>query len=123
MSRKRTTLPPAILELIQKPRRNKYGATITEVDGVKFHSRLEADYYRHLRWCQQFGTVERFHRQVIFDLGGGVKYVCDFLVIEKGGGIRYIDTKGFETAEFKRSKKLVKHLYGVEIEVVKKVPR
>jgi hypothetical protein len=58
--------------------------------------------------------------QVPFHLPGGVKYVCDFMVLYKDGLIDFVDVKGFETAEFKMKKKLVESLYGVEITVIKK---
>ena len=108
--------------LIDRP--SKYGAQLKKVDGITFHSKKEANYYRYLIQARDKAkTVHYFLRQVPFDLGGGTKYRVDFVVFYTDGRIEYIDVKGYETPDFKRSKKQVEALYPVEISVVKKIPR
>lgn len=109
--------------------KSKYGAQAVVIDGFRFDSKLEGEYYLYLKARVASGEVVYFLRQVPFYFPGGVTYRCDFMVMEiKSYGqdalpklrCRYIDVKGVETKEFKRSKKMVEALYPVEIEVVKK---
>ena len=101
--------------------RHKFGAIATEVDGIKFQSKLEAKYYGMLKLRQRGGEIVFFLRQVPFHLPGGVKYVVDFQEFHKDGTVHFIDVKGMETPEFKAKKKMVEALYPIEIEIVKKV--
>ena len=43
-----------------------------------------------------------------------MKYICDFKYTEKGNVI-IEDVKGFKTAEYKRKKRLMKFVFGIEI--------
>jgi hypothetical protein len=99
---------------------SKYKAIPTYVDNIRFPSKLEARYYSKLKLRQQANDIKYFLTQVPFRLPGGIKYVCDFMVVENDGSIKYIDTKGIETATFKLKKKQVEALFPVKIEVVKK---
>lgn len=99
----------------------KYKAKPTYVDGIRFPSKLEAAYYSQLKIRLQTNDIKYFLRQIPFDLPGGIKYYCDFMILENDNSIRYIDTKGIETATFKLKKKQVEALYPIAIEIVKKV--
>lgn len=99
-------------------KRSKYGATAVHVDGIRFDSKREARVYERLKRLRELGEVDRFHRQVVFDLPGGVIYRLDFLVIFADGRIGHWDAKGVETKEFKIKRRLVRATYGVEIESV-----
>jgi Protein of unknown function (DUF1064) len=127
------------------PPRGKYSNEITEVDGIKFHSKLEANYYVELELRRKAKEVLFFLRQVAFPLPGGVVYRLDFLEVGYHTGytgceqqrcegaldlrnfepfwIRYIDTKGHETREGKNKIKMVQALYGIKITLVRKVKR
>jgi hypothetical protein len=98
--------------------RNKYRATATKVDGIRFPSKKEANRYCNLKLLVKAGKVVRFHRQVIFDLPGGVKYLCDFMVIWANGEITYEDAKGFRTPVYRMKFKQVADLFGVTIREV-----
>jgi len=101
--------------------RPKYGAKSTTRDGINFHSILEADYYSHLKLLEKAaGGVLYFHLQVPIALPGGTKYFVDFQVFYADRHVEYVDTKGMETAEFKRNKKQVEALYPFDIRVIKK---
>jgi len=106
--------------MVMRPK-HKFSATRTTKDNVSFASKLEADYYDKLKLLKKVGKVLFFLRQVPLHLGDGKsKYVVDFVEFWSNGEVRFVDVKGFETAEFKLKKKLVESLYPIEIEIVKK---
>ena len=105
-----------IYKLPVKPKRNKYNAQKTYVDGICFDSKKEADYYRRLKVLRDMGEVLYFLRQVPFDLPGNTKYRVDFMVVYQHDRVRYIDVKGRRTKAFIRNKKQVEALYPVTIE-------
>jgi hypothetical protein len=100
--------------------RHKFGAIRTEVDNIKFASKLEASYYHQLKLRQAAGEVLFFLMQVPFRLPGGVKYVVDFCVFLSSGDVEFIDTKGMDTPTSILKRKQVEALYPVEIKIVKK---
>lgn len=102
----------------KRPKRNKYGAKKVEVDGIRFHSKKEADYYCRLKLLKRAGEVDFFLRQVPFDLPGGVKYRCDFQVFWSDGKVTFVDVKGFMTKTSKLKIKQVEELYPIEIVLV-----
>lgn len=99
-------------------KRSKYNAKKVVIDHIKFDSKKEGKYFEELKLRKAAGEVSYFLLQVPFHLPGGVVYKVDFQEFLADGTVRYIDTKGFETAEFKLKKKQVEALYPVTIEVV-----
>lgn len=103
-------------------KKSKYRAVPTKIDGIRFHSKKEARYYQELVLKQSRGEIARFHRQVIFDLPGGIKYLVDFMVINNCRMafdlIEYIDVKGYMTQVSKIKIKQVEDIYGIEIKLV-----
>jgi hypothetical protein len=103
----------------EKPARpSKYGAKATVSGGIRFDSKREARTFERLVLLKQAGEVRSFHRQVIFDLPGGVIYRLDFLVFFTDGRVGYWDAKGVQTKEFRIKRRLVRAECGVEIELV-----
>lgn len=118
-------------------RASKYDNVPTEVDGIKFQSKLEAKYYVELELRRKAGDVLYFLRQVPFHLPGGVIYRVDFQIVKpipvkKGAGIylaadahpvhiEYVDCKGFDKRESISKIKIVQAIYGVKVELVRKV--
>ena len=98
------------------PIKHKFGARVTERNGLKFHSKKEAEYYDRLVLSQKAGTVLFFLMQVPFHLPGNVKYIVDFQVFMADGSVHFIDVKGHSTAQYISKKKMVEALYPVEIE-------
>ena len=98
--------------------KNKYNARKTRVDDITFDSIKEAKRYMGLKMLRDMGDVLHFHRQVIFDLPGGVTYRCDFQVFWADGRVTYEDVKGKKTKEFIKTKKMVEALYPVIIQEV-----
>ena len=103
--------------------KHKYKAISTSVDDIRFDSKLEASYYQHLKLLQRSDIIHHFHRQVAFDLPGGVKYICDFLVfyLQPDSYCEYVDVKGMKPLPISQMKiKQVKEIYGVEVRLVYK---
>lgn len=102
---------------------NKYNAIKTEVDGVIFHSKKEANRYDELMLCKKAKNLEdrvvELELQPNFPCVVNGKKVCLYIAdfrIEYGDGRTVIeDVKGFRTGIYKIKKKLVEALYGIEI--------
>lgn len=99
-----------------KPVYHKFNAVRTERNGIKFHSKKEAEYYDILCFAQQSDHVLFFIRQPKFDLPGGVTYTADFMVFYTDGRVQVIDVKGYKTKEYIAKKKMVEAIYPIEIE-------
>lgn len=95
--------------------RAKYNSRPKVVDGIRFDSKKEADYYSKLKYAQKAGDVVMFLRQVPFDLPGGIKYRIDFVEFWADGTTRFIDVKGFATQKYKLKKRQVEALYPITI--------
>lgn len=108
-------------EAVSAPKKSKYGNKITEVDGIKFHSKLEAAFYSHLCLLKDHGKVLYFLRQVAIHLPANIRYICDFQIFYSDGSVRYVDTKGVETEVFRIKKKQVEALFPIKIELVKHI--
>ncbi|WP_298564337.1 DUF1064 domain-containing protein [uncultured Phascolarctobacterium sp.] len=99
----------------------KYGNRVTEVDGIRFDSEKEADYYWQLHWMMREGTVKEVELQPKFVLQPGYKregkkirpiiYKADFKVTEAGGHVYYVDTKGMKTPVYLLKKKMLLYKY------------
>lgn len=106
--------------------RSKYGNLPHIVDGVRFHSKLEADRYQELKFEQAAGEVLWFVRQVAFEVVPGVQYRCDFLVVRYLSSLRaetivvVEDTKGFMTEACRIKIKAVEARYGIKIRLLRR---
>lgn len=84
---------------------NKYRNIKTVVDGITFDSKAEARRYQELKLLKAAGEIDGFGRQPSFVLSGGIRYVPDFIVCEKGK-VWVEDVKGVLTQAFKLKKRL-----------------
>jgi hypothetical protein len=90
-----------------KPRRSKYRATPTVYGGVRFASKAEAARAAELDLLVRAGVVRWWIGQPTFRLGCPENvYRPDFLVVFATGVIQAEEVKGFETAKFRRDRKL-----------------
>ena len=124
-------LPPALqeqakakLNLLEK--RSKYNAQRTEVDGIQFASRFEAEHYASLKLLEKAGAIKdlklqpRFLLQESFSYKGHterkIEYVADFQYTQNGEVI-VEDTKSpaTRTQVYKLKRKLFLHKYGDSI--------
>lgn len=107
---------------------NKYRNTKVEVDGIKFDSKKESQYYGTLKMLKKKGEVVDFQMQVPFPIEvNGIhiaKYLLDFKV-EYKNRVEYIDVKAkskdgkwITTDVFRLKKKLIEAIYGIEIKMV-----
>jgi len=96
-------------------KKQKYKNNPRRVDGLWFQSKKEAQYYIAIKAItgSPAGPI-LVHRQVKFDLPGGVTYAIDFMEIYPWG-IKYVDVKGERTKEYIRNKKMIESIYDIEI--------
>ena len=99
---------------------SKYHARRTEVDGITFASKKEAQRYAELKLLQRSGQIRMLNMQVPFILiekskyGRAIKYIADFVYVENNQTI-VEDTKGFKTPVYRLKKRLLAEIYGIEI--------
>lgn len=110
-----TARPKLSYTKFKAPVANKYRNKRCELDGFRFDSMKECNYYVQLKRQVMAGDVLTFLRQVPFHLPGSVKYIADFLVFYASGEVAVIDVKGVKTTEYKTKKKLVEFYYPVVI--------
>lgn len=112
-----------ILDVVAiKVQKNKYKNKKVEYDGIKFDSKMERDYYIHLKQLQANGIVYEFFMQkkyVIVDAYTNARgekiqasrYVADFEVHYSDNRVEVIDIKGQLTPLFNLKKKLFEARY------------
>lgn len=99
---------------------HKYNAKKTEVDGIKFDSKMEADRYLQLKGMIEDGRITNLERQVEFEILPKfkkyrvLKYIADFTYYLDG---HYVieDVKGFRTPVYLLKKRLLEQLKNIEI--------
>lgn len=107
----------------------KYGNKKTELFGIVFDSKREAERWWELVMMERAGEIVDLRRQVSFDLipecrtrSGrivrGTKYVADFVYRDKEGRTVVEDAKGYKTKEYQIKKKLMLWVQGIEIQEV-----
>lgn len=104
---------------IKKP---KYNNRKVVIDGHKFDSKLEAQYYMFLKYKKEQGKIKDFSSQPRYTLQetfkrdgktyGSITYIADFEVLHNDGSTQVIDVKGMMTDVFKIKAKLFTKLYG-----------
>ena len=115
---KASVLSKGMIRMPGQERKAKHNTKGVRIDGFFFGSEKEGNYYIQLKLAQEAGIVSYFHRQVKFDLPGGITYACDFQEFYPDGRVRYVDVKGRRLPEYIRNKKMVEALYPVTIEEV-----
>lgn len=103
---------------------NKFGAKRVSQDGEDFDSKAEHRHYEALKQRLRLGEIYALGRQPKFPLivdGHFVgEYRADFAfwdLIEDR--FRVQDVKGVVTRDFKRTCKIIKAIYNIDVEVVK----
>jgi hypothetical protein len=107
------------------PKRNKYGAIPTLVDGIRFASKAEARRYSELLLLQRGGEITGLQLQPKYPLFvNGTKigvYTGDFSYFDKTGAAVVEDVKSKATGDntaYRLRKKLAEALYGIVIQEV-----
>ena len=104
-------------------KRQKYGNRKVTVDGMKFDSQHEADYYFGVLMPRvKAGELKCVCRQVPIDLPGGIRYIADFVTIKPDMTIEaVIDAKSEATRKnrvYINKKKQVRSCWDIEIQEV-----
>lgn len=105
-------------------RPHKYGARRTEVDGIKFDSKAEAERYGVLKIFEQAGAISdlKIHPRYPIEVNGErvCIYVADFAYRDVCRGTTVVeDVKGTRTAAFILKKKLMWAVHGIEVREVR----
>jgi hypothetical protein len=104
------------------PKGLKYGNRKVEIDGHMFDSQAEADHYGDLRFLERAGEITDLELQPVYPLiVNGVivaQYRADFRFTDADGVVHVQDVKGVKTPVYRLKAKMVKAIYGIEIEEV-----
>lgn len=105
--------------------RGKYGAIKTQVDGIVFASRKEANRYIELKMLQDAGHISKLELQPVFKLAPAVRlpgakrttpalrYVADFRYLDSSGRTVVEDAKGVVTSVYKIKRHLMATLHNI----------
>ena len=102
----------------------KYNSKRTELDGIKFDSRAEANRYAYLKLRERAKEITRLELQPEYKISFNGTHICkyraDFRYFEIGAKKQIVeDVKGVLTPVYKLKKKLVEAIYHVKIVEVK----
>lgn len=99
----------------------KYKSHITEVEGIRFHSKKEASRYLVLANLEKEGKIKGLKLQPKFTLipkskhGREIRYIADFEYYLDDGTYVVEDVKGFRTDVYRLKKRLLAEKTGIEI--------
>ena len=99
----------------KQPKKSKYRAYKTSIDGHTFDSQKEAEYYQDLKLRLKSDDIKGFCLQPIFILAPGLKYKPDFITFNNDGTYEVIDVKGFRPKEYIAKKKVFEDKYHLKI--------
>ncbi len=100
---------------------NKFNAEKKDVNGRRFHSKVEGDRAIELQWLQQMCKITELKYQVPFELipkqqgESAVFYYADFTYKDENGNFTVEDVKGHRTAEYRIKRKLLLQVHGIRI--------
>lgn len=109
-------------------KKNKYNNKITELDGIKFHSRKESLRYSQLKLYEKGGLIANLRLQVAYELipklvingkaERAIKYVADFVYYDTVNKCEVVeDVKGIITDIFKIKYRLMKQIHNIDIKI------
>lgn len=122
-------LPPKLREQAEiklglQEKKNKFNASKTEVDGIKFDSKAEAEYYANLKMLERAGVIHDLKLQPRFLLQDGftynghkerkIEYIADFEYMLNGDRV-VVDVKGLRTQVYRIKRKMFLKKYGNEV--------
>jgi hypothetical protein len=101
--------------------KSKYNAKKVTIDGIKFDSKSEGEYYLFLKQMESLGKLAIIELQPkVYLTKTRILYKLDFKIIENGEEI-YIDVKGMVTPVFNIKKRLWRDYGAGKLRLVKKV--
>jgi hypothetical protein len=83
----------ALARVSKGGKRSKYGNKRTN----GYASKLEAKHAHEFETLKRAGKIRDYLEQVAVKLPGGIRYVCDFMVIDLDWTVRFIESKGTPT--------------------------
>lgn len=111
----------------ESEKKSKYSSAKTDIDGIRFDSKKEAEFYAELKLRERAGVIShlrlqpRYLLQEAFKHKGKqyreIEYVADFEYVENGVTV-VVDVKGFRTAVYMIKKKLFLYKYGDKVRFV-----
>jgi hypothetical protein len=114
-------------QILGKAKPSKYRNVPVMIDGIRFASKLEGQFYGNLKLREKAGEVHGVELQKRYPIIGPdglliTTYVADFVywdqILKR---MCIIDVKGMPpTPAFNIKKKLMKSLLGINVEVVRK---
>lgn len=116
-------LVPVIASQNTNSKKNKLNSSKCYINGIKFDSIAESKFYLFLKEKLRAGDIQSFSLQPEYELiqsykrthdGKDInplKYRSDFLIQKNDGEVIIVDTKGYETPEFKIKRKLYDFLH------------
>lgn len=113
------TITIAEYQELTKPK-NKYFAKRTEVDGILFDSKKEAERYRQLKILERCGHIRNLNIKPRFPIVINESLICEYEAdysyfdMRKGETVTE-DCKGCKTPVYKLKKKLFEAMYGRRI--------
>jgi len=99
-------------------KKSKYNNRKVEVDGIKFDSQKETNYYCELKLRLAAGEIKAFCRQAEFILAPDLRYKADFIVFNNDGTAEIIDVKGMQTDVYKAKKKVFEDKFNLRIKEI-----
>ena len=114
----------AIQKADQSETPSKYRHKKTTVDGIKFDIKREAQFYSSLKQLERAGQVYEVELQRPYALTVNGQLVCTYRAdfafynaIQKRN--RVVDVKGVATKDFNIKRKLMRAIYGIDVEVIR----
>jgi len=109
-------------------KKTKYNNKITELDGIKFHSRKESMRYGQLKLYEKGGLISDLRLQVSYELipklvingktERAIKYIADFVYFDTVHKVEVVeDVKGMITDIFKLKYRLMKMIHNIDIKI------
>ena len=111
--------------------RSKYHSKKVIIDGIKFDSKREGEYYQKLKILLKQGLIKdldlelqkEYLLQDKFVINGKTRrkitYRADFSYVStEDDKLHVVDVKGFRTELYKLKKKLFEYKYNIEIEEI-----
>ena len=99
---------------------SKYNSVITEVDGIKFHSRKEANRYAELQLLVKAASIRDLQLQVKYSLDVNGVHICNYIADFVYHDYRYEktiveDSKGKRIQPYPIKAKLMKACHNIDI--------
>jgi hypothetical protein len=104
--------------------KNKYSAKKCVIDGYKFDSLAEGEYYQELKLFKMRGDiVEILPQPKVYLTTARILYKPDFKIKDKFDRVWYVDVKGMQTPVFRLKAKLWRHYGDAPLRLVKKTSK